>query len=77
MFQEPQEVSVTGVQWAWRRTREAEGVSEGTQARTGRGPGRGLGTPWKVTAEALGGAHPPQRTREEGCPGESHAVFWL
>lgn len=26
MFQEPQEVSVTGVQWAWRRTREAEGV---------------------------------------------------
>lgn len=34
MFQEPQEVSVTGVQWAWRRTREAEGVSEG-QSRQG------------------------------------------
>ena len=34
MFQEPQEVSVTGVQWAWRRTREAEGVSE-SQSRQG------------------------------------------
>ena len=34
MFQEPQEVSVTGVQWAWSRTREAEGVNGG-QSRQG------------------------------------------